>query len=60
MGNTSSAVKKKYNDKVYDNILLVVKKGNKDIIKAYATSQGKSVNGLINKLLANEIDNLKV
>ena len=51
MGKTSSAVKNRYNDKAYDRIALVVPKGQKDIIKAYAESNGKSLNGYINELI---------
>lgn len=41
----------RYNKKAYDRIELVVKKGRKAEIKAFAQRQGKSVNGLINDLL---------
>lgn len=46
---------KKYNEKSYDEIKLRVKKGNKDIIQRYATSKNETVNGLLNRLLENEI-----
>jgi predicted HicB family RNase H-like nuclease len=51
MGKTSSAVKNRYNDKAYDKINLVVPKGQKDIIKAYAESKGESLNGFINRAI---------
>ena len=35
MGATSSAVKNRYNDKAYDRIVVVVKKGEKERIKKY-------------------------
>lgn len=41
----------RYNKKTYDRIEIVVKKGRKEKIKAFAQRQGKSVNGLINDLL---------
>lgn len=41
----------RYNKKAYDRIEIVVKKGRKEKIKAFAQSQGKSVNALINELL---------
>lgn len=41
----------RYNKKAYDRIEIVVKKGRKEKIKAFARSHGKSVNGLINELL---------
>lgn len=41
----------RYNKKAYDRIEIVVKKGRKEKIKAFAQRQGKSVNALINELL---------
>ena len=49
MGKTSSKVKDRYNAKAYDEIKVRVKKGKKDIIKAYATEHGMSVNDFINR-----------
>lgn len=46
----------KYNAKAYDQIKIVVKKGEKDIIKAYAESQGMSLNGYINKLIKDDME----
>lgn len=37
----------KYNAKAYDTILVRVKKGQKDKIKAHAISSGKSINDYI-------------
>lgn len=51
MSRTSSAVKNRYNDKAYDRINLIVPKGKKDIIKAYAESHGESVNAFINRAI---------
>ena len=47
MGKTSSAVKNKWNAKNYDRIVLVVPKGEKEIIKSAAEQEGKSVNAYI-------------
>lgn len=52
MGKTSSAVKNRYNAKAYDAIPLRVPKGRKAEIKAYAEAQGESVNGFLNRLIA--------
>lgn len=41
----------KYNAKAYDQVKIVVKKGEKDIIKAYAESKGMSLNGFINQAI---------
>ena len=37
--------------KAYDRISLVVKKGRREELKAYAESKGMSINGYINKLI---------
>lgn len=55
MSKTSSAVKRRYNVKMYDVIQISVPKGAKDEIKAYADSIGESVSGLIKRLLAEEM-----
>ena len=55
MGSTSSAVKRKYNQKAYDVIQTSVKKGDKDKIKEYAASKGMSLNGFINHLIEKEM-----
>lgn len=59
MAKTSAKVKNRYNDKAYDRINLTVPKGQKDIIKAHAESQGESVNGFIQRAIAETIDNDK-
>lgn len=51
MGKTSSQVKDKYNAKAYDDIRLRVPKGQKEIIQAFAESNGESLNGFINRLI---------
>lgn len=50
---------KKYNEKAYDEIKLRVKKGNKEIIQKYASNNNETVNGMINRLLENEIPEIK-
>lgn len=37
----------RYNKKAYDRINVIVKKGQREIIKAFAASQGKSLNRFI-------------
>lgn len=55
MPKTSAAVKNKYNEKAYDRINLVVKKGEKEIIAAHAEKLGESVNGFINRAIRETI-----
>ena len=54
-GKTSTASKAKYNAKAYDEIKVRVRKGDKDRIKAFAQSQGKTVNGFIYDLIRAEM-----
>ena len=46
----------KYNAKAYDRINVNVKKGEREKIKAHAESQGLSLNGYINKLIAEDME----
>ena len=50
-GKSSTRAKNKYNASNYDNLRIVVPKGQKAAIEAFATAQNESVNGLVNKLL---------
>lgn len=59
MSKTSAKVKNRYNDKAYDRINLTVPKGRKDTIKAYAESQGESVNGFILRAINTTMENDK-
>ena len=45
----------KYNAKAYDRLAIRVYKGQADQIKAYAESQGESLNGYINRLIAQDM-----
>ena len=54
-GKTSTASKAKYNAKAYDEIKVRVLKGDKDRIRAFAQSQGKTVNGFIYDLIRAEM-----
>lgn len=54
-GKTSSESKRKYNEKTYDRIQLVVKKGKKEEIKAFAESKGYTLNGFVNEAIDEKI-----
>ena len=45
-----------YVEKAYDRISVTVKKGQKAVIEEVAAQTGESVNGLINRLLAEYIE----
>lgn len=51
MGKTSSTVKNRYNAKAYDRVSLMLPKGRKAAVEAFARAHGESVNGLVNALL---------
>lgn len=48
---TNAQIKNDYAKKAYDDVRLQVKKGQKEIIRAFAEAQGMSLNGYINKLI---------
>lgn len=52
MSKAQTKASNKYQSKAYDRIALLVKKGQREIIKAHAESQGKSLNAYINDLIA--------
>ncbi len=52
MGKTSTTAKDKYNAKAYDDIRLRVPKGQKEAIQSFAEQNGESLNGFINRLIA--------
>lgn len=45
----------RYNAKAYDRVELKLYKGQKEQVKAYAEAQGMSLNGYINKLIADDM-----
>ena len=49
----------RYNKKTYERIDLVVKKGQRQIIKDFAASQGKSLNRFILDAVEKEMNNTK-
>ena len=49
----------RYNKKTYDRINIIVRKGQRQIIKDYAASQGKSLNRFICDLVDAEINKSK-
>ena len=50
-----AATNKYRNKKPFDRLNITVPKGELDKIKAYAESKGESVNGLVNRLLKQEM-----
>lgn len=44
-----------YNEKAYDRLAITVPKGQKAAIEEHAASKGKSVNGLVNDLIRQDM-----
>lgn len=55
MSNTSSAVKRRYNQKAYDTMFISVPKGWKQKIQDYASENGISVNSMLCALIRAEM-----
>jgi hypothetical protein len=49
--HTSNEVKRRYNEKTYDRLQLVVPKGKKEIIRDLAVSIGESLNWFVNRAI---------
>ncbi|MBR3505325.1 MAG: hypothetical protein IKO07_13935 [Clostridia bacterium] len=54
-GKASTRAKNKYNAANYDSLRIVVPKGRKATVEAFAREHGESVNGLVNTLLRAEM-----
>lgn len=46
----------KYNAKAYDRINIAIPKGQKDVIQAQATAQGKSVNAYVVEAISEKLE----
>ena len=57
MGSSATKAKNKYASKTYDRIALLVKKGDREKIKAHAESKGMSLNAYINMLIDKDMGN---
>ena len=49
----------RYNKKAYDRINIIVKKGQREIIKDFAASQGKSLNRFVLDAVEAEMNRIK-
>ena len=58
-GNAQTRAKNKYAKKTYDDLRIQVKKGKKDVIRAFADKQGKSINGFVNEAIDEKIEREK-
>lgn len=52
---TNAQVRNDYAKKAYDQLRVVVKKGQREVIKQHAASKGLSLNGYINQLIDDDM-----
>ncbi len=55
MSQTSPEIRRRWNEKHYDRLVVLVPKGRQETIRQYVEERGTSVNGLINELLRYEL-----
>lgn len=55
MAKPQTVASNKYNAKAYDNLRIVVKKGQKDVIQAHAAARGESINGFVNRAISEQM-----
>lgn len=56
MGTKATEYKNKFIEKAYDRVNLTMPKGQKETVRQFAESQGLSLNGYINKLIAEDMN----
>ena len=56
MGTKATEYKNKFIEKAYDRVNLTMPKGQKETVRQFAESQGLSLNGYINKLIAENMN----
>lgn len=55
MSEARKKANEKYNAKTYDQVKIIMKKGQREQVKEFAESQGLSLNAYINKLIADDM-----
>lgn len=55
MGKQSAEYKNKFMAESYDQLRIFVRKGEKEIIKNFASSRGQSINGFVTGLIRREM-----
>ena len=56
MSKSSTKAKNKYNANNYDSLRIVVPKGEKAIIQAFASSKGESLNAFVKRAIKEAIE----
>lgn len=47
---------KRYSEKAYDRISLIIPKGQKEVISEHAKKNGESINGFINRAITTQME----
>lgn len=55
MSEARKKANEKYNAKAYDQVKIIMKKGQREQVKEFAKSRGLSLNAYINKLIADDM-----
>lgn len=55
MANKQTQWSRAFNEKAYDRLAITIPKGKKAALEAHATSKGKSINGLVNDLIREDM-----
>lgn len=55
MGKTSTDSKRRYNEKAYARLSIVIPKAQRGALEAHVQRKGTSVNGLVNELLRKDM-----
>lgn len=55
MSEARKKANEKYNAKAYDQVKIIMKKGQREQVKEFAESRGMSLNAYINKLIADDM-----
>lgn len=56
MAKAQTVAKNKYNAKAYDDLRIIVKKGQKEVIKAHAEKHGESINAFVGRAIAETME----
>ena len=55
-GKAATRAKNKYNSQNYDSLRIVVPKGQKEELQAHAANIGESLNGFVNRAIAETLE----
>lgn len=56
MAKAQTKATNKYHAKAYDDLRIIVKKGQKEVIKAHAEKHGESINSFVGRAIAETME----